>query len=398
LDTNQFFFKEEEFRSYFPKEVVDWMVKHPGPRAASNPNDPVDTKAFCNWPLAKDLPVVVAARMSLSFPVLFRAVPLYCIDYSLRRAKPGQPQPAPEPGGALGSTQPRVPERCWFIDGGICSNFPMDLFDAPIPRWPTFGIELEPERADRPLNMDGGAVWMPSTNSEGFAEIYTRIANTAGFGIIGWLLGIVDTARNWMNNRQVTVPGYRDRVVHVRLDDKSEGGLQLNMPPDVVAKVSARGAEAAELLLSHFSDPAPDCQVSWENHRWVRLRSMLALLEKMVLDIKQGFADTEPGDQTYDALLRRGPSQPPNSYRLTAEQRKFILDWLEKFTPLVDSLGAAEPGQQFSVGEPRPLPVLRVLPRTASTDDADLPHAVPHDPLMDARRAIAPTAPQSTEP
>jgi hypothetical protein len=232
--------------------------------------------------------------------------------------------------------------------------------------------------------MEGGAVWMPDTNREGFAEIYTRIASTAGFGIVGWLLSIVDTARNWMNNRQVTVPGYRDRVVHVRLDDKSEGGLQLNMPPDVVANVSARGAEAAELLLSHFSDPAPDCQVSWENHRWVRLRSMLALLEKMVLDIKLGFADTEPGDKSYDELLHGRP----NSYRLTAEQRKFILHWLANFTPLVDALQTAAPGEKFSTGEPRPLPVLRVLPRTASTDDADLPHATPHDPLMDARRAV----------
>ena len=30
-----------------------------------------------------NLPVVVAARMSLSFPFLFRAVPLYTVDFTL---------------------------------------------------------------------------------------------------------------------------------------------------------------------------------------------------------------------------------------------------------------------------------------------------------------------------
>jgi len=34
---------------------------------------------------------------------------------------------------------------CWLVDGGMLSNFPIDVFDAPPgvePRWPTFGIKL----------------------------------------------------------------------------------------------------------------------------------------------------------------------------------------------------------------------------------------------------------------
>ena len=34
---------------------------------------------------------------------------------------------------------------CWLVDGGMLSNFPIDVFDAPAgvePRWPTFGIKL----------------------------------------------------------------------------------------------------------------------------------------------------------------------------------------------------------------------------------------------------------------
>lgn len=387
LDSNQFFFKEEEFREYFPPEVVKWMVDHQGPPPKENPTDAVDTSGFCPWPRAKDLPVVVAARMSLSFPLLFRAVPLYEIDYSLRRAAADEPDPKAQPGGALKPTQPRTPERCWFIDGGITSNFPLDLFDAPIPRWPTFGIVLESERKDRPLSTHGNTVWMPETNNQGWSELFTRIEEKGGVGIVNWLLGIIDAARNWKENRQITVPGYRDRVVHVRLDDKSEGGLQLNMPSEVVKTVSDRGPEAANLLLSHFSHPAPDFPLSWDNHRWVRLRSMLSLLEKMVLDIKAGFDDIDPSAQSYLALLQRDPIDPPEGYKLTPAQREFILEWLAKFGPLVAELDAALPSEKLCVGAPRPLPVLRVLPRTESADDADLEHATPHDPRLDARRA-----------
>lgn len=36
-------------------------------------------------------------------------------------------------------------EKCWLVDGGMLSNFPVDAFDRPSgerPRWPTFGIKL----------------------------------------------------------------------------------------------------------------------------------------------------------------------------------------------------------------------------------------------------------------
>jgi len=41
-------------------------------------------------------------------------------------------------------------ERCWLVDGGMLSNFPVDTFDRTDnrrPRWPTFGIKLS-ARAD----------------------------------------------------------------------------------------------------------------------------------------------------------------------------------------------------------------------------------------------------------
>jgi hypothetical protein len=67
--------------------------------------------------------------MSLSFPILLSAVPLYAYDQEAECEFREQHPPA----------------RCWFSDGGICSNFPMHFFDSPLPRWPTFGITLVPK-------------------------------------------------------------------------------------------------------------------------------------------------------------------------------------------------------------------------------------------------------------
>lgn len=54
-----------------------------------------------------------------------------------------------------------------------------------------------------------------------------------------------------MDNLQTSAPGYRDRVVHVYLDDH-EDGLNLNMPADVQAALADYGTEAANRIIGHF--------------------------------------------------------------------------------------------------------------------------------------------------
>ncbi|MDI9979422.1 patatin-like phospholipase family protein [Rhodococcus sp. IEGM 1307] len=48
-------------------------------------------------------------------------------------------------------------EKSWLVDGGLLSNFPIDVFDAPsgtTPRWPTIGIKLSarPDAAQGTIN------------------------------------------------------------------------------------------------------------------------------------------------------------------------------------------------------------------------------------------------------
>src|SRR4029077_18943429 len=76
-------------------------------------------------------PILLGARMSLSFPILLSAVPLYAANFE-REPKEG-----------------KYPlEACWFSDGGLTSNFPIHFFDAPLPLRPTFGIDLVPDTAE----------------------------------------------------------------------------------------------------------------------------------------------------------------------------------------------------------------------------------------------------------
>ncbi|HEV2130977.1 MAG TPA: hypothetical protein VGR27_07740, partial [Longimicrobiaceae bacterium] len=71
-----FYFHPEEMRRLFPDVVVDWMVAH-----ARQVEDPERGAPLVPLPEAADLPVVFATRLSLSFPILISAVPLYAVDY-----------------------------------------------------------------------------------------------------------------------------------------------------------------------------------------------------------------------------------------------------------------------------------------------------------------------------
>jgi predicted acylesterase/phospholipase RssA len=357
FETGELLYDPAEMRLYFPEEVVAWMEANPG---VFTPHEPVDLGKLKPLPDHDHLPVIVAARLSLSFPVLFCAVPLYAIDWTRRRLD-HDPDPATRtPGDALGPTEPRKPEPVWFSDGGICSNFPIHLFDSPVPRWPTFGVNLRELRPDR--DQQSSRAWMPNSNSSGIANLWTRLPTAGGLASGGsFVSAMFDAARNWMDNLQTTVPGYRDRVVHVFLDGR-EGGLNLNMPPDVVASLSSYGEQAGEKLIDHFLkgvDDGKPTPMTWDNHRWVRYRSTVAQLERFLADFSFSVQNPAPGDRTCFELIQRGPHDPPDSYRLNTDQR----DYAAKLTGELEALGARTSGGALQDGAPRPNPELRVRPK-----------------------------------
>jgi predicted acylesterase/phospholipase RssA len=358
----RFFFSPAEMLRYFPEPVVQWMEEHPpdGPEAPDMLHgERIDLGGLRPLPEARNLPVIVAARMSMSFPILFCAVPLYAVDFTRRRRNKNEPA-SNVPGSSIGPDELRRPELVWFSDGGITSNFPIHIFDGPLPKWPTFGLDLDDVRPDRPAptgreDRIRERVWMPRKNSSGFTQSWTRLSTQPGLGALSAIApAAVNAARNWMDNLQTSTPGYRDRVVHIYLDDH-EGGLNLNMPADVQGALADYGTEAANRIIGHFiegRDYEGPVTTTWENQRWVRFRSTMALLSEYLGRFGNAYRQSELDDRTFRELIEDEPS-----YKLTAEQKK-------KATALANSVAALadEMDGVMAPGQPRPAPSLSIRP------------------------------------
>jgi hypothetical protein len=291
-----------------------------------------------------NLPVVVATRMSLSFPVLLSAVPLYAYDNESGERREARLQ--------------SPPRRVWFSDGGICSNFPLHFFDSPLPRWPTFGINLvDKEATCTPQEI---TPWMPDSNSDGLDETWKEIDESKN-RVFGFLTSIVQTMQNWSDSSLGRLPGYRDRVAHVGLKP-SEGGLNLNMTRDLITDLGARGEQAAGMFVERFAHGRHP-RMTWANHRWLRLRSTLASVEELLLRIDAGCNSTEEGDVPYERWVEtttigaepsyrwRSDAQRANALQAIRELRRTIANWHRD----QDALAC--------LGAPNPRPELRPRPR-----------------------------------
>jgi hypothetical protein len=296
--------------------------------------------------------------MSLSFPILFCAVPLYAVDWTLRRRKVDELTPLKRVAGdALSADEPRRPEKVWFSDGGICSNFPLHLFDSPLPRWPTFALDLADVRPDR--EGDTKRVWMPTTNRGGIAFRWTRLDCQSRWSIMSFLFSIIDSARNWVDSLQAMVPGYRDRIAHIYLDS-NQGGLNLAMPAAVVNEIANYGHDAGEKLVDRFAkdiDNGEPTKMNWENHRWIRYRSTMATLAAFLSRFRKAYEQPEEPDPSYVTLINRGADAV--SYPLAAEQVKCAAMIAADLDQLSEEFEAC----RLEINSPRPEPALRVRPQ-----------------------------------
>jgi predicted acylesterase/phospholipase RssA len=343
VTVESFFFDPTELRRFFPDYVVDWMVKRK--RAPRDDREAGHFKSYeprLPLPLPGDLPVLFATRMSLAFPILLSAVPLWAPDYAWPLAKDANPKL----------------ERCWFSDGGISSNFPVTLFDSPLPRWPTFAINLAPFPAWRKRDPDDESknVYMPATNDA--ARLLPFITST---GVPGFLSAIANAMQNWNDNTQSILPGYRDRIVTVFLDS-DEGGLNLDMPPAILARLRARGAAAGALIAGRFEAPSvlglETSEMNWENHRWLRFRSTMGALRDYLTHFKRAMAEPELPDVPYDALICATDGLPTRRYPLETADRAAVLLVTHELTKVGTTIESL-PGIDKDLPQPSPQLVVR---------------------------------------
>ena len=329
-DSGALFFREQEFATYFPPEILHHLCLC-SPLQISHPE----------WGLRAlpqgELPVLVAARLSLSFPVLFKAVPLWSIAE----------------GGA--------PYRCWFSDGGICANFPIHLFDALLPRWPTFGISLVDQKWPSGPDLWIVPAWQdlpeqphPPTPPGPTAPDWTNLFD--------FLNQILTTARKWNDNASVRLPGVRERVVNIYLDPQQhKGGLNLNLSTTDILQLAAKGQAAGQLLVDQFLvQPGTGCVLAsepslhWHAHRWLRFTSFVNALQAKVVGFGRSATQTVHGQPLADMR-----TQAHTQGRLTPVQSQALAQAQAALENLEDKLNPQGPAVQ-QPAKPRPQAELRL--------------------------------------
>ncbi len=273
-EDHRFVFEKSEWMRLFPAGVMSYLVSQ------CDPFIPPAGEAgeYYHFPDPVRLPLIVAARMSLSFPLLISGVPLWRRDFTL-----------------IEESERNRLRRCLFSDGGLSSNFPIHFFDHLMPNTPTFAITLD--EYDKTRNRDN--VWLPANARSG---IQLPIQPFSGLG--GFLMRLVMSAKDWQDNLQSTLPGYRERIAHVVLEAE-QGGLNLAMSEATIRKLVGYGGQAGEKLRDDFD---------LDGHRWRRFLVAMARMEETLDEIAKAYEGLPGGPEAFADFLARYSGQP-DSYQ-----------------------------------------------------------------------------------
>ena len=318
-----FVFKRSEWTKLFPERVMTYLVKNCErfEQAAEEGDE------YYLFPDAGHLPVIVAARMSLSFPGLICAVPLWRRDFTYATEE-----------------EQNILRRCLFSDGGLSSNFPIHFFDRLLPNTPTFAISLD--RYDEKRDRGDSRVWLPLKAISGINIPIEPIE-----GILGFLMRLVDSAKDWQDNLQSTMPGYRERIVHIGLAPE-EGGLNLAMDNTTVQQLAEYGREAGDVLCTSFD---------LDEHRWRRFLVAMARMEETLEEVVTAYQTLPGKPEGFDEFLKRY-ADDPSSYRQDSKARLEVL--LDRARDLA-LLGEEWRGRPFirEGNIPKPDTDLRITPK-----------------------------------
>ena len=179
------------------------------------------------WRDPDDVDPALYVRASMSIPYFF---------YPLRVKNVPQGREAVARWRKLASYEEEPPEACTLVDGGIMSNFPIDLFHLPekVPAAPTFGAKLGTDQR-RSAEID-------SPQRLG-AAVFRSASHTLDYDFI---------KRN---------PDYRKLVSYI--DTGPHGWLDFDMDDEAKIDLFVRGAREAAEFLSTFD---------WEGYKDLRRR------------------------------------------------------------------------------------------------------------------------------
>lgn len=253
---DRYLFREEDWRGKIPDDDLDWMINSASPVPPEELGERKDGHSaqktgYYFLPEKDQLPVILAVRMSLSFPFLFTTTKLYRLnqgDKSINEIE--------------------------FSDGGITSNFPIHFFDNVWPKRPTFGITLTRTECDDDL---GSA---PSFIKDSRVCNAKRIANVGDF-----VTALLTTMQEWADNQQSELLSASQRIVQIPLKE-GEGGLNLTMDDPTVENLISQGIKAGKV----FED------FEWDEHRWTRYVSSMVSFADVTRSMNEVWKENSDSD------------------------------------------------------------------------------------------------------
>jgi hypothetical protein len=269
-------------------------------------------------------------------------------------------------------------QKNWFSDGGICSNFPIEFFDAWLPSRPTFGINLTSMPTDATTSVIAAPlpgqqsvnttddVYLPRAEDRLDPQWNDIDGNSSVPKLVTFLTQIFGTAQNYRDNLQSNLPSYRERIVQIRLDEQ-EGGLKFTMPTDIIDRMVNKGQKAGNILCPTDADRADpeklQTKFNFEHHWWVRFLVVMAQLEQNVENLQEVF-DDPAFQKLLDKQLASKGAPPSYPYWRDENWCKEAKDRITELRTLIDCWkNAPQPGgsrEFFRTNAPLPDPVLRV--------------------------------------
>jgi NTE family protein len=161
-------------------------------------------------------------RASMSIPLFFRP---FAIKVENKNSKDWQD---------IVKFDGTPPERSLFVDGGIMSNFPIDVFHNPyiIPRLPTFGVKLGDDR-DKTNNVKP---------------------------LMKFLMAIFNSARHVLDYQFLLKNRDFEKLIQ-KIDTGEHNWLNFSMSDEAKIDLFCRGAKAADEFLRKFD---------WEGYKQIR--------------------------------------------------------------------------------------------------------------------------------
>ena len=333
---NHHYFLEKEMNAVIPPRVVRWMMTQSSGQEKQITIDG-NTETIYPLPVADKFPIILSARLSMSFPGLIQAVPLWRKDKVAGKWV-----------------------RCLFSDGGISSNLPVHMFDSWLPRRPTFAITLDSYDETR-----HGQHPADQTNVENRVHFSGEIRDVFKYrpvkiaGIFSFLKFMFYSAKDWQDRLQSNLTGFDERVATIYLDS-SQGRLNLGMGRDDIKLLQSYGALAGQKIVNDFD---------FDENRLRRALSILPILGTNLEAVAEAMEHRPPsGDKkqlnTYTEVLAAHCS---NEFSQVGGWQQKVL---QKFAEKLAALGKASEIPRLEEGK---LPHTDAKLSLTATPDLSMP-------------------------